>query len=203
MAKGKRVLDLGCVDHTLSTRQSSYWLHGIIRQHASYVLGLDYEREEIERLKTEGYHVVWGDAVNFSLQETFDLIVAGEIIEHLTCPRGLLDCAKSHLRPGGKLILTCPNANNILFFIENCLLGYEYDNSDHTCLFTPRTMTVLLRKCGYRPVCFHFVAENFFHSKSTVLEKMIAHAMWALQVAAGLIRPSLCKNFITIAEPLA
>jgi 2-polyprenyl-3-methyl-5-hydroxy-6-metoxy-1,4-benzoquinol methylase len=137
IARGKRVLDIGCVNHSLSTRQAGHWLHGLLRGQAAYLVGLDCEKEPVECLKQEGYNVVCADATDFKLEEQFDLVVAGEIIEHLTCPGKLLDCVKRHLAPGGKLILTCPNANNIIYFIENCLLGYERDNIDHACLFTP------------------------------------------------------------------
>ena len=54
LARGKRVLDIGCVNHTLSTRQTGYWLHGILREHASHLVGLDYEKEPVEALRKEG-----------------------------------------------------------------------------------------------------------------------------------------------------
>jgi SAM-dependent methyltransferase len=202
LARGKRVLDVGCVNHTLATRRPKYWVHGILRESAAHLVGLDYEKDEVESLRKEGFNVVCADATDFNLDEQFDLIVAGEIIEHLTAPGKLLDCAKRHLAPEGRLVLTCPNANNILYFIENCLFGHEQDNTDHTCLFTPTTMAVLLRKCGYRPVSFHFVAENLAYYKDSVHRKALAHVMWAMQAMAGVLRPSLCKNFITVAEPV-
>jgi 2-polyprenyl-3-methyl-5-hydroxy-6-metoxy-1,4-benzoquinol methylase len=202
LAEGKRVLDIGCVNHTLSTRQAKYWLHGILRERAASLVGLDYEKDQVEALRREGFNVVCADATDFSLGAQFDLIVAGEIIEHLTCPGKLLDCARRHLAPRGKLVLTCPNANNLLYFLENCLMGHEQDNTDHTCLFTPTTMGVLLRKCGYRPVSFHFVAENLAYYKGSVGHKVLAYTMWFAQLAAGVFRPCLCKNFITVAEPV-
>src|ERR1035437_6095364 len=94
LAKGKRVLDIGCVNHTLSTRNQSHWLHGLLRQQAAYLVGLDYESEPIEALRKEGYNVLCADATAFNLHEQFDLVIAGEIIEHLTCPGKILECAK-------------------------------------------------------------------------------------------------------------
>ena len=202
LAKGKRVLDIGCVNHTLETRHPKYWVHGILRESAAHLVGLDYEKDAVESLRREGFNVVCADATDFTLDEQFDLIVAGEIIEHLTSPGKLLDCAKRHLAPQGQLILTCPNALNILYFLENCLLGHEIANTDHTCLFTPPTMTLMLRKCGWRLVSYHFVAENLAFYKRTVPHKALAHVMWAMQVMAGVFQPALCKNFIAVAEPV-
>ena len=112
LAEGKRVLDIGCVNHNLSTRQAKYWLHGILRERAAYLVGLDYEEDQVESLRREGFNVVCADATDFNLGDQFELIVVGEIIEHLTCPGRLLECAKRHLAPRGKLVLTRPNANN-------------------------------------------------------------------------------------------
>ncbi|MDR3457458.1 MAG: class I SAM-dependent methyltransferase [Verrucomicrobiae bacterium] len=202
LAKDKRVLDIGCVNHTLSTRQAKYWLHGVLRQHASHLVGLDYEKDPVEALRQEGYNVVCADATDFQLDEKFDVIVAGEIIEHLTCAAKLLECIRRHLLPGGKVVLTCPNANNVIYFLENCVFGHERDNTDHTCLFTPTTMSVMLQKCGYRALSYHFVAQNLAFYKNSTRGKLIAHGMWGVQMIAGTVRPSLCRNFITVAMPV-
>ena len=82
-------------------------------------------------------------------------------------------------------------------------MGHEQDNIDHTCLFTPTTMSVLLRKCGYHPVSYHFVAENLAYYKGSLGRKALAYTMWFAQLMAGVFRPCLCKNFITVAEPIA
>jgi len=63
-------------------------------------------------------------------------------------------------------------------------------------------MSVLLHKCGYRPLSYHFVAENLGYYKGSVAHKALAYAMWFVQLMAGVIRPCLCKNFITVAEPM-
>jgi len=81
-------------------------------------------------------------------------------------------------------------------------MGHEQDNIDHTCLFTPTTMSVLLRRCGFRPVSYYFVAENLAYYKSSPGRKALAHIMWVMQVMGGIFRSCLCKNFITVAEPM-
>ena len=78
LVKGLRVLDIGCVEHNLENRKHGHWLHDRLIQSASSVLGLDYEEEQVEQMKREGYHVVAADATDFSLSQEFDAIVAGE-----------------------------------------------------------------------------------------------------------------------------
>jgi 2-polyprenyl-3-methyl-5-hydroxy-6-metoxy-1,4-benzoquinol methylase len=40
----------------------------------------------------------------------FELIIAGDIIEHLNCVGNMLSSARKVLAPGGDLIITTPNA---------------------------------------------------------------------------------------------
>ena len=77
---------------------------------------MDYEADEIEKLKAAGYNVVSADATHFDLQQKFDAIVAGELIEHLSNPGLFLDCSSRHLQNNGLLILTTPNANCLIYF---------------------------------------------------------------------------------------
>ena len=97
--------------------------------------------------------------------------------------------------------MTTPNAICVLYFIENCLVGHELDNSDHVCIFTPTTMRVMLRKCGFEVTRIVHVAENVAHYQHTPIRRMVAHIMWWVQWVASLIRPSMSRHFITIARP--
>jgi 2-polyprenyl-3-methyl-5-hydroxy-6-metoxy-1,4-benzoquinol methylase len=47
------------------------------------VVGVDIQKEDVERLRKLGYEVVWGDVTTINLGKKFDVIVAGELIEHL------------------------------------------------------------------------------------------------------------------------
>jgi SAM-dependent methyltransferase len=53
--------------------------------------------------------IIRGDAQDFTTDEKYDLIFAGEIIEHLYNPDGLIASCLLALRPGGHLVLTTPN----------------------------------------------------------------------------------------------
>ncbi len=50
-----------------------------------------------------------GDAQDFTLERKFDMVFAGEIVEHLYNPDGLIASCLLALRPGGHLVLTTPN----------------------------------------------------------------------------------------------
>lgn len=53
----------------------------------------------------------------------FDIVFAGEIIEHLLSPDGLMDEVKRVLKPGGYFILTTPNIAN---WCDRCLLLFGW-----------------------------------------------------------------------------
>ena len=98
---GKEVLDIGSVDHSAETQKRQGWVHETIRSSAASVMGLDYEEKEVRKLQKKGYDIICADATCFDLNCKSDVIVAGELLEHLLNVKGFLDCARRHLRPGG------------------------------------------------------------------------------------------------------
>jgi len=141
--KEKKVLDLGCVDHDAETRHRQ-WLHGYICEHADEVLGVDILEEEIELLKKEGYNVQYGDAQNLELHEEFEVIVLGELIEHLTNFEALFESIDSHLSQGGKVVITTPNVGSLVWNTRRAI-GKEF-NEEHTCWFEEQVMGQLLAR---------------------------------------------------------
>ena len=200
LVKGLRILDIGCVEHNLDNRKRGHWLHDHLIKSADSVLGLDYEAEQVEKTKKEGYNVIAADATNFSLSQTFDAIVAGELIEHVLNPGLFLDCARKHLNPNGILILTTPNALCLTYFIENLILGREIDNPDHVTLFSATTISLLLMKCGFTVEKVVFLAENTAYCHTSPLARFLVHVKQAIQVLFGMLRPSMCHHMIVIAR---
>jgi hypothetical protein len=55
LARGKRILDVGMVEHFLDASSSKRWLHGRLCEVAQKCVGVDVLTEELEqlRLKTQ------------------------------------------------------------------------------------------------------------------------------------------------------
>ena len=87
--RGKDVLDVGCVDHTATLEATDTWLHKHIVRSATSAVGLDLLESEAAKLREKGYDIRSGDACSVSLDQTFDVVVAGEIIEHVGQSRGV------------------------------------------------------------------------------------------------------------------
>ena len=156
--RGKRVLDLGAMDETAveSKRGRGTWLHEAISATASRVIGIDNspavpesglvtaENAEIRRgdvMAIEG----WLEANAF----TPEVVVAGELIEHLPNPLQFLRSlsAIDRLR-GATLILTTPNATAV-HNVAVGLLSRESTHHDHLCILSYKTLNTLCRRAGF------------------------------------------------------
>jgi SAM-dependent methyltransferase len=98
---GLRVLDLGCRDGALT----SAYLAG------NDVVGVDADREALARAAERGIETVWADLEEGLPFEdaSFDVVVLGEVLEHLRFPEQLLAEVARVLVPGGKVVGSVPN----------------------------------------------------------------------------------------------
>ncbi len=156
MRKEDRVLDLGCIQHSALKEADKYWLHKLLYKRASYVLGVDKARNDVEILQKKGYNIIYGDVENIDLGEKFDIVIAGDLIEHLSNPGLFLDVVRKHLNSNGRFILTTPNA----FFIYHsfsAFFGNVKCNIEHTCFFDKRTIGQLLNRYGFKIQKFMYI----------------------------------------------
>jgi len=144
--KGKDVLDIGCVEHTLEVQHKErIWVHDFLREHASHVTGIDIQENDIKTLKERGYDVSYQNAENFHFDKKFDVVFAGELIEHLSNPGLFLERCREHLKENGLLIVTTPNAFSITRFLH-ILKSYTNDpvvNNEHAYWFSPTVIRQL------------------------------------------------------------
>ena len=91
-AKDQKVLDVGCVSHNFgyASGGKGRWLHQHIVDAAAECVGTDYDEVGIKEMREAGYDVVHaditGDLSPLLERGPFDVVVAGEIIEHLPSP---------------------------------------------------------------------------------------------------------------------
>jgi SAM-dependent methyltransferase len=102
---------------------------------------------------TNNYHaVVIGDANHLPFQfNTFDAVVAGEIIEHLEQPLEFLRVCRRVLKPGGLLVLSTPNPYYPPIILLNWLMIRKFFySSDHIFEIAPRFMARFLEQTGFK-----------------------------------------------------
>jgi 2-polyprenyl-3-methyl-5-hydroxy-6-metoxy-1,4-benzoquinol methylase len=155
-ARGKKVLHLGCADEhlvDLKLRNNAH-LHAQLASVAKELWGVDVSAEGISHLRQAGFsNLIHGDVerldeVEGLRNQRFDIIIAGELIEHLSNPGLFLQGCRGLCSPSTDLILTTPNAlvySQPLF----ALLNREAIHPDHTLIWTPTSLKKLVTRNGF------------------------------------------------------
>lgn len=184
--KGKDVLDVGPCDFSWMPDLDWFrkeWIHAAIVENARSVVGIDIFREGIERAKQFGYgNIIYANAENFNLGKKFDVVFAGELIEHLSNPGLFLNCAKRHLRKGGKLILTTPNARYPQRWMRDKAM-----NSHHVQLYTMQVLRQLLQLNGFGDIKEYYLEGNIRTLKGKLYAKLFLPLFPKFALALGMV----------------
>jgi 2-polyprenyl-3-methyl-5-hydroxy-6-metoxy-1,4-benzoquinol methylase len=108
VGKGKKVLDIGCRDGVLT----KYFIEG------NDVTGTDIDSVVLE----EAARSLGIKTVHFDLQEdqwpiepnSFDAVVAGELLEHVYFPEKVIEKVHTVLKSGGVFVGSVPNAFSLI-----------------------------------------------------------------------------------------
>jgi len=139
----KSVLDIGCVQHNPENYRSKYWVHKAILKSSFKTVGIDLSQGGVAFLQERGYNIIHADAQNFSLDEKFDVIIAGDIIEHLEDFAGFFKSCLNHLKKGGEIRISTPNPWYWRNIVKSILHEEVNNNPEHTCWICPRTLRQL------------------------------------------------------------
>ena len=171
--RGKSVLHLGAVGFTdldPATRISmaSNSLHKRLSEVAD-VLGIDYSKDVIEQYKSLGIfnNIAYGNVERLDdlrLNRTFDVIVAGDIIEHLGNPMAMLSGMKKLCHPQTIVIITTPNAFGVMNFVRYAA-GMFREGNEHFMMFNSQNIQNMSRRSGFRIIgidaCFQPHARRY------------------------------------------
>lgn len=149
LVAGKSVLDIGIVEHTREACESSNWLHRHLCGSASRCLGVDILATEIDRLRAEGFDVVCADITVKPLPEKFDVIIAGEVLEHIESPGQFMNHCAQMLKPRGRLVVTVPNPWYANRLWKNAWSRFTFvDSADHVAWYDASTLYELGQRHG-------------------------------------------------------
>ena len=142
------ILDVGCARHD-STRRNLGNLHGLLYEAfpSAEIIGIDIIEQEIIEMQKNGYNVLLEDCQEMELNRKFDVILGGDIIEHLIAPGDFLDRSAIHLNQNGRLLLTTPNPDGFVFWRK--ALQNKSNNPTHTCWIDPSNLSRLVECINY------------------------------------------------------
>lgn len=168
------VLDIGFYGQGVSHHDEN-WVHGIVKKITSNVFGIDLE---VGDFPTDRYKKA--SAEDFSFDQKFDVILAGDLIEHLSNPGKFLDACARCIKKDGTLVITTPNCFN-LFNLAEKLTKYEPTvNYDHTVYFNTKTLKQLLKKNGWDVVSFDYVYSLGVKYKESYKKRFLNGLYWLL-----------------------
>ena len=82
----------------------------------------------------------------YDLGRTFDVIMAGDIIEHLEDFHGFLESCKRHMHNESRLIISTPNPWYWKYIVKAAISKEVSSNVEHTCWLCLRTLHQLLSR---------------------------------------------------------
>ncbi len=151
------LLDVGCgVGALVSLANKIGW----------NAVGVDTSPKAVELAKKELNLDILSDRLeNCSFKpESFDVIVLLAVLEHVFEPLTMMKQVKSLLKPGGTVIFSTPNLDNLPYLMIKNKADYSWFIKEHINHFTLKTHRTLLKKAGLHNVtfhhCGHFIVEG-------------------------------------------
>ena len=150
-AKGKRVLDIGATGP----------MHEAIVEVAAVCFGIDIVAKD----EPNYFQIDIDHTAHLPALENIDMIIAGEVIEHLSNAGHFLDLLGEYDCP---IVLTTPNAFAEVGFQYVKHRGIEQVNKEHVAYYSYQTLCVLFERHGFK-------LDEFFwyHGKPNIAEGMI------------------------------
>ena len=134
--KNKDVLDIGSVGQVWNNYDYCYELWNIIKKYSKIAKGIDLN-------KSNDKDIVQGNMEIYSFNKKFDVIVAGDVIEHVDNVGLFLDNVRKHLKDDGHFILTTGN-------IKSFMIHFKKESDDHVLGYTKQTLLHILKKHGFK-----------------------------------------------------
>jgi len=166
ICRGRKVLHLGCTNYpyTGDAIANEMLLHFELEKTASEVVGFDLDPRGLEILRSKGSSNLFvadlEQLEKVSVEDTFDVIIGGEMIEHLSNPGSFMKGIRRFMRTDTKLVITTVNAYCAMRFLIYGIRGKGGRNEpvhpDHVSYYSYKTLNLLLERHGLAMNEFYF-----------------------------------------------
>jgi 2-polyprenyl-3-methyl-5-hydroxy-6-metoxy-1,4-benzoquinol methylase len=147
-----RLLDIGCGVGTISQ---------LLAKRGFAVTGVDFSAVAVERARASGVDARHSDVDKDGLQfepATFDVVWAGDVIEHVFDPINLIREVSRVLKPDGRFLFTVPNDFNVWSRLRIFLTGRavqsevyrKFEQCKHHTFFSWELLSYMLGQGGLR-----------------------------------------------------
>jgi len=197
---GKKVLHLGCTDYpfTKEVIKNEMLLHFELGKIAKELYGFDFDERGIKILSEAGVENLYLSNLEkleeVDLDQTFDVIIAGEMIEHLSNPGLFLKGIQRFMNGSTNLLITTINAYCGMRMLTYGFRGrggaHEPVHPDHVAYYSYSTLKVLIERENLRVNRFAFYNTGEEHRKLAAWKQKLANdisVLIARQWAEGII----------------
>ncbi|MDP1820790.1 MAG: class I SAM-dependent methyltransferase [Acidimicrobiales bacterium] len=170
IGRDKDVLELGCA--------AGHVTQALVEQ-GCRVVGIEYDARAAEAAAEIADDVVVtslfdpGAVTKAVAGREFDVVYAGDVLEHLIDPAGVLQECREALRPGGYAVISLPNVAHV--DVKLALLAGRFEYRDyglldrtHLRFFTRASITQLVEDAGFHLVELHRVMRPPFETELEV-----------------------------------
>jgi 2-polyprenyl-3-methyl-5-hydroxy-6-metoxy-1,4-benzoquinol methylase len=165
--KNKDVLDIGSIGQS-----KAYSLWNLYKNSKFKSLtGIDLPRSaEISQKKfLDDIRIIKGNMEYYQFNKKFDIVIAGDVIEHVNNQGLFLNNIYNHLNDDGKLIITTPNAKWPTVFLK--------PNPTHTLWHDRYTLMRILKNSGFQIIYFKYYFGNKINYSFIVKPLIIRQAI--------------------------
>jgi 2-polyprenyl-3-methyl-5-hydroxy-6-metoxy-1,4-benzoquinol methylase len=164
----RRVLELGAAAGHVTR---------VLVEQSCRVTAVERDSEASLQLKEIADDVIVGDLndpmIFVDLQPEFDVLLAGDVLEHLLAPQEVLNRAVQLVKPGGLIVMSIPNVAHADVRLALLLGKWEYRrwgllNDAHVRFFTLDSIQEMIRRAGLVITEMHRVRIPAFESELAV-----------------------------------
>lgn len=168
VGEGKKVLELGA---------SSGYMTRMLQARGCHVTAVEYDPEAGAELALIAEKTVIGDLNDLSLLRgipgRFDVVLAGDVFEHLVQPLEVVRAAVALLKPDGALVMSVPNVVHADLRLGLLQGRFDYRetgvlDATHLRWFTHKTLVGMLAEAGLVVVDLHRSEVRVFESEMAV-----------------------------------
>ena len=135
------------------------------------VTGIDITKQNVDYVNnTFGLNVIHGDFLNFPFKKLFDIIIMGDVIEHVNNPHDFIKKANELSHPGSVLWVSTPNFESTYTQLAGHSDPMRYEPS-HCGYFSSKSLSNLLGAYGFDVINYEISAQYYGSMEITAVKR--------------------------------
>ena len=166
------VLDVGCGNGYIDKK---------LREKNCRIVGIEADGDSANQAALYCSDIIVSDVERIKdlpyPHDSFDIIIFGDVLEHLKRPDLVLANFRRYLKPRGFVIASIPNIARLEYRIKHLFGNFDYEpyggiiSRTHLRFFTLRTAKKLFLECGYKIIKIDYTG---LASQLKILPKLLA-----------------------------